>query len=188
MTEIKDSPELAPSDIRVLVVDNDPPLATAMVESLESVGYDISIAISGPEGLKMIQQNQYDVVITDLMMNDVDGMGILENATELLPYAEVIMVTGHATVPRAVEAMQLGAYNFLEKPITPKRLRAITARAVEAVALRRCNVELQQRLDEKFGFDGIIYSSEKMKSVIDRLKRIAPTDATVLITLSLIHI
>ena len=85
MTEIKDSPELAPSDIRVLVVDNDPPLATAMVESLESVGYDISIAISGPEGLKMIQQNQYDVVITDLMMNDVDGMGILENATELLP-------------------------------------------------------------------------------------------------------
>ncbi len=182
MTEIKDSQELAPGDIRVLVVDNDPPLATAMVESLESVGYDISIAISGPEGLKMIQQNQYDVVITDLMMNDVDGMGILENASELLPHAEVIMVTGHATVPLAVEAMQLGAYNFLEKPITPKRLRAITARAVEAVALRRCNVELQQRLDEKFGFDGIIYSSDKMKSVIDRLKRIAPTDATVLIT------
>ncbi len=182
MTETKDIPELAPGDIRVLVVDNDPPLATAMVESLESVGYDISMATSGPEGLKMIQQNQYDVVITDLMMNDVDGMGILENASELLPNAEVIMVTGHATVPRAVEAMQLGAYNFLEKPITPKRLRAITARAVEAVSLRRCNEELQQRLDEKFGFDGIVYASEKMKSVIDRLKRIAPTDATVLIT------
>ena len=62
-------------------------------------------------------KNQYDVVITDLMMNDVDGMGILENATELLPHAEVIMVTGHATVPKAVEAMQLGAFNFLEKPI-----------------------------------------------------------------------
>ena len=182
MTDKQDIPELAPGDIRVLVVDNDPPLATAMVESLESVGYDISMATSGPDGLKMIQQNQYDVVITDLMMNDVDGMGILENASQLLPHAEVIMVTGHATVPRAVEAMQLGAYNFLEKPITPKRLRAITARAVEAVALRRCNTELQQRLDEKFGFDGIIYASDKMKAVIERLKRIAPTDATVLIT------
>ena len=182
MTDTQDIPELAPGDIRVLVVDNDPPLATAMVESLESVGYDISMATSGPDGLKMIQQNQYDVVITDLMMNDVDGMGILENASQLLPHAEVIMVTGHATVPRAVEAMQLGAYNFLEKPITPKRLRAITARAVEAVALRRCNTELQQRLDEKFGFDGIIYASDKMKAVIERLKRIAPTDATVLIT------
>ncbi len=182
MTDTKDIPELAPGDIRVLVVDNDPPLATAMVESLESEGYDISMATSGPEGLKRIQQDQYDVIITDLMMNDVDGMGILENTVQLLPNAEVIMVTGHATVPRAVEAMQLGAYNFLEKPITPKRLRAITARAVESVALRRCNVELQQRLDEKFGFDGIIYASDKMKSVIDRLKRIAPTDATVLIT------
>ena len=166
MTDTKDIPELAPGDIRILVVDNDPPLATAMVESVESVGYDISMATSGPDGLKMIQQNQYDVVITDLMMNDVDGMGILENTAKLLPHAEVIMVTGHATVPRAVEAMQLGAYNFLEKPITPRRLRAITERAVEAVALRRCNVELQQRLDEKFGFDGIIYASEKMKSVI----------------------
>jgi two-component system response regulator HydG len=182
LTDTKDIPELAPGDIRVLVVDNDPPLATAMVESLESEGYDISMATSGPEGLKRIQQDQYDVIITDLMMNDVDGMGILENTVQLLPNAEVIMVTGHATVPRAVEAMQLGAYNFLEKPITPKRLRAITARAVESVALRRCNVELQQRLDEKFGFDGIIYASDKMKSVIDRLKRIAPTDATVLIT------
>ena len=182
MTESTDIPGLSAGEVRVLVVDNDPPLATAMVESLESVGYDISMATSGPEGLKMIQQNQYDIVITDLMMNDVDGMGILENTVQLLPNAEVIMVTGHATVPRAVEAMQLGAYNFLEKPITPKRLRAITARAVESVALRRCNEELQQRLDEKFGFDGIIYASDKMKSVIDRLKRIAPTDATVLIT------
>ena len=182
LTESTDIPGLSAGEVRVLVVDNDPPLATAMVESLESVGYDISMATSGPEGLKMIQQNQYDIVITDLMMNDVDGMGILENTVQLLPNAEVIMVTGHATVPRAVEAMQLGAYNFLEKPITPKRLRAITARAVESVALRRCNEELQQRLDEKFGFDGIIYASDKMKSVIDRLKRIAPTDATVLIT------
>ena len=182
LTESTDIPGLSAGEVRVLVVDNDPPLATAMVESLESVGYEISMATSGPEGLKMIQQNQYDIVITDLMMNDVDGMGILENTVQLLPNAEVIMVTGHATVPRAVEAMQLGAYNFLEKPITPKRLRAITARAVESVALRRCNEELQQRLDEKFGFDGIIYASDKMKSVIDRLKRIAPTDATVLIT------
>ena len=147
MTESTDIPGLSAGEVRVLVVDNDPPLATAMVESLESVGYDISMATSGPEGLKMIQQNQYDIVITDLMMNDVDGMGILENTVQLLPNAEVIMVTGHATVPRAVEAMQLGAYNFLEKPITPKRLRAITARAVESVALRRCNEELQQRLD-----------------------------------------
>ena len=174
--------DLTNSDVRVLVVDNDPPLAAAMTESLETEGYDISVATSGPDGLKMIQQNSYDVVITDLMMNDVDGMAILEQTRQLLPDAETIMVTGHATVPVAVEAMQLGAYNFLEKPITPKRLRAITLRAVKSVLLRRKNAELHQRLDEKFGFGGIIYSSERMQEVIDRLKRIAPTDATVLIT------
>ena len=174
--------ELTNSDFQILVVDNDPPLAAAMTESLETEDYAVSVATSGPDGLKMIQQNNYDVVITDLMMNDVDGMAILEQTKQLLPDAEIIMVTGHASVPLAVEAMQSGAYNFLEKPITPKRLRAITARAIQSVGLRRQNAELKQRLDEKFGFDGIIYCSDKMQAVIDRLKRIAPTDATVLIT------
>jgi two-component system response regulator HydG len=92
------------------------------------------------------------------------------------------MVTGHASISRAVEAMQQGAFYFLEKPITPSRLRAITARAAEATRLRRDNLELNQRLDERFGFEGIIYASDQMKQLIDRVKRIAPTDATVLIT------
>jgi two-component system response regulator HydG len=78
--------------------------------------------------------------------------------------------------------MQQGAFNFLEKPISSSRLRVVFERAVDAVRLRRQNRELVQRLDERFGFEGIIYTSEKMQSVIDRLKRIAPTDATVLIT------
>ena len=94
----------------------------------------------------------------------------------------MIVVTGHATVPKAVEAMQLGAYNFLEKPLNMQRLRAVTAKAADAVLLKLANVDLQKRLDEKFGFEGIIYSSDKMQAVIDRLKRIAPTDATVLVS------
>ncbi len=92
------------------------------------------------------------------------------------------MVTGHASVPKAVEAMQQGAFNFLEKPITPNRLRAVTERAADAVRLRRDNVELNKRLDERFGYEGIIFASESMKQVMDRVRRIAPTDATVLIT------
>jgi two-component system response regulator HydG len=78
--------------------------------------------------------------------------------------------------------MQLGAFNFLEKPITPNRLRAIAAKATEAVQLRQTNIDLRRRLDEKFGFEGIIFASPAMQQLIDRLKRIAPTDATVLIT------
>lgn len=166
----------------VLIVDNDVAHARAMLEALERVGYRCTLATSGPEGSKQIEQNNFDIVITDMVMNDVDGMQILAQAKQMLPECEVIMVTGHATVTKAVEAMQTGAFNFLEKPITPNRLRAITEKAAEAISLKQTNVELRQRLDERFGFEGIIYSSPAMANLIDRLRRIAPTDATVLIT------
>ncbi|MCU0981452.1 MAG: sigma-54 dependent transcriptional regulator [Pirellulaceae bacterium] len=171
----------AGSTIRTLIVDNDRAHALAVEEILERIGYKCDIATSGPEGLKRVQENVYDVVVTDLVMNDVDGMEILSRTKQLLPECEVVMVTGHASVPKAVEAMQQGAFNFLEKPISSNRLRAVFERAVDAVRLRRQNLELTQRLDERFGFEGIIYASDKMQVVIDRLKRIAPTDATVLI-------
>lgn len=168
--------------LRVLLVDNDPDHADAMTEALERVGYRCTVAKSGPEGAKRLDAEIFDIVVTDLMMDAVDGMEILRRAKEALPEAEVIMVTGHATVPKAVEAMQQGAFNFLEKPITPARLRAVAEKAADAVRLKRQNLELNQRLDERFGFEGIIYSSDRMKTVIERLKRIAPTDAGVLIT------
>ena len=138
-------------------------------------------ATSGPEGVQQIERETYDVIVTDLVMNDVDGMQLLARAKKTLPDAEVVMVTGHATVPKAVEAMQQGAFNFLEKPITPNRLAGggATSGAKRSGSGARI-VELHQRLDERFGFEGIIYASPKMQDVISRLKRIAPTDATVL--------
>jgi len=174
--------EPAAPPIRVLVVDNDEALARAMEESLAKVGYEVVVATSGPEGARRIETDTFDIVITDLVMNDVDGMEILARARQALPDAEVILVTGHATVPKAVEAMQQGAFNFLEKPISAARLRAICEKAADAVRLKRQNLELRERLDERFGFEGIIYASPQMQAVIDRLKRIAPTDATVLIS------
>lgn len=171
-----------PSLLKLLVVDNEAAHARAMTESLEKVGYKCEVATSGPEAAKLIERETYDIIITDMVMNDVDGMQILRLAGERLPDCEVVMVTGHATVPIAVEAMQKGAFNFLEKPITPNRLRAIAEKAAEAVFLKRQNTELLQRLDERYGFEGIIYVSKKMQDVVDRVRRIAATDATVLIT------
>lgn len=169
--------------LRVLIVDNDPAHAQAMSESLDRVGaYRCTVATSGPEGARRIAQDVFDIVITDLVMSDVDGMEILSRAKQALPGAEVVMVTGHASVPKAVEAMQLGAFNFLEKPITPVRLRTVAEKAADAVRLKQQNLELQERLDERFGYEGIIFVSDKMKNVIERVKRVAATDATVLIT------
>ena len=168
--------------VRILLVDNDKDHAKAMHESLERIGLDCTYATSGPEGAKLLDENIYEIVVTDLMMNDIDGMAILKKAKDNQPDCEVIMVTGHATVPRAVEAMRERAFNFLEKPITPKRLQAVVSKAVESVRLRLQNTHLQSRLDEKFGFENLIFASDSMKSVVDRLRRIAPTDAGVLIT------
>ncbi len=167
---------------RVLLVENDPDHGAAMAESLERIGFSCTLATTGPEGAKLIEDQTFDIVVTDLVMNEVDGMQILNEAKAKQPNCEVVMVTGHATIPKAVEAMQQGAFNFLEKPITPKRLQAVAGKAAESVRLRYQNLDLQSRLDERFGFENLIYSSESMKAVIERLKRIAPTDVGVLIT------
>ena len=166
-------PEYDPASFRLLVVDNEAAHARAMTESLEKVGYKCTVATSGPEAATLIQRDTFDIIITDMVMNDVDGMKLLKMAAERLPDCEVVMVTGHATVPIAVEAMQEGAFNFLEKPITPNRLRAIVEKAVGAVSLRRQNTELMSRLDERFGFEGIVYASKKMQQVIDRVPMLA---------------
>lgn len=177
--EQKQSP---PAGVRVLLVDNDKDHARAMHESLERIGLECAYATSGPEGSKLLDENTFEIVVTDLMMNDTDGMAILKKAKDIQPDCEVILVTGHATVPRAVEAMRERAFNFLEKPITPKRLQAVVSKAAESVQLRLQNTLLRTRLDERFGFENLIFASDSMKSVVDRLRRIAPTDVGVLIT------
>ncbi len=168
--------------LNVLLVDNDPDHAAAMAESLERIGFVCTLATTGPEGAKLVDEKNWDIIVTDLVMNEVDGMAILNQAREKQPNCEVILVTGHASVPKAVEAMQQGAFNFLEKPISPKRLQAAASKASDSVRLRNQNLNLQSRLDERFGFENLIYASDSMKGVITRLKRIAPTDVGVLIT------
>jgi two-component system response regulator HydG len=176
-----DEPAATPADIRVLIVDNDEAHAETVAESLRRVGYDCAVATSGAEGVRLIDRETFDVVITDLVMADVNGIEILKRARQSLPDCEVILVTGHGTIPSAVEAMQQGAFNYLQKPLDLKQLRVVVNRASESVRLRRQNIELNRRLDEKFGFEGVVGSSPQMNAVIDRLKRIAPTDASVLI-------
>jgi two-component system response regulator HydG len=168
--------------VRALLVDNDVDHAEAMAESLRRIGYDCSISNSGPDAQQLIAHNDYDIVVTDLVMNEVDGMQLLREAKSSLPECEVILVTGHASIPKAVEAMREGAFNFLEKPISPKTLQAVAHKAIESIRLKQQNRELQGRLDERFGFENLVFASKSMEAVVERLKRIAPTDAGVLIT------
>jgi two-component system response regulator HydG len=173
--------ELPVIPIRVLIVDNDEAHAATVTESLARVGYDCTSATSGAEGAEQIEAASFDIIITDLVMDEIGGLDILARAKELLPDAEVILVTGHGSVPSAVAAMQQGAFNYLLKPLDLGQLRTVTAKAAASLELRHKNIELNRRLDEKFGFEGVVGSSQQMHDVIDRLKRIAPTQASVLI-------
>ena len=167
--------------LEVLIVDNDEAHAQVVAESLDRVGFLCQVAGSGPLGAQMIDEHHFDVIITDLVMNNVDGLDILARAKAALPNSEVILMTGHGSIPSAVAAMQQGAFNYLLKPLKLDQLRVIAQRAGESVRLRSTNVELKRRLDEKYGFEGVIGDSSKMRGVIERLKRIAPTNASVLI-------
>jgi two-component system response regulator HydG len=167
--------------IRLLVVDNDIVHARTMGEALGRLGLDVTVVGSGGEGARRIGQETFDVVVTDLMMNDIGGLEILARAKQASPETEVIVVTGHGTIPSAVLAMQQGAFTYLQKPLDLGHLRAAVEKASEGIRLKRQNLELNRRLDEKFGFEGVVGSSPQLLALIERMKRIAPTDVTVLI-------
>ncbi len=181
-TANSDTAIIKAADIRVLIVDNDAAHAHTVAESLKRVGFDCSVATSGNQGAKMIEDDSFDIVITDLKMADIDGLELLKRTKQSSPQAEVILVTGHGTVASAVFAMKEGAFNYLQKPLDLGQLRVVTEKAAEATRLRWVNAELSRRLDEKYGFEGVVGSSSQMNAVIERLKRIAPTDASVLIS------
>jgi two-component system response regulator HydG len=167
--------------IRVLIVDDDEGHAQAVAASLEPIGCDSTIATSGSRGVQLIESEMFDVVVTDMRMEDVDGLAILTKAKEELPEAEVIVVTGHGSINSAVTAMQHGAFTYLPKPLDIHELRSAVQKASQRVRLIRKNAELSRRLDEKFGFEGVVGNSPQMRRVIEILKNVAPTDSTVLI-------
>jgi two-component system response regulator HydG len=167
--------------IRVLIIDDEKLHAEAVAESLQRVGYECVVATSGAAGSKRMKEEDFDVVLTDLRMEDMDGLAILRQAKEDTPEAEVVVITGHGDVKTAVEAIKQGAANYLTKPVDMAELRAIVDRAAERRKLARANRDLQRQLDEKFGFEGVVGNSPKMHRVIDVLRNIAPTSAAVLI-------
>ncbi len=164
-----------------LIIDNDRAHAETVAESLQRVGFHCRVATSGGDGARIIEEKDFDLIITDLVMHDLDGLEILARAKNAQPDTEVILLTGHGTVQSAVEAMRKGAFNYLLKPLDIHQLRASAEKAVESTRLRRANLELKRRLDERFGFEGVVGDSPQMRDVIERLRRIAPTGATVLI-------
>lgn len=173
---------LADHPIRVLVVDDDEAHAEAVAESLERVGYECVVAAGGREAMRLIEEQVFDIVLTDLMMGEIGGLEVLAKAKRELPDVEVVILTGHGTIKTAVTAMQAGAATYLTKPLDIDELRMVVDKASQSQRLLRSNIELRKQLNERFGFEGVIGNSPLMHNVVQRLRQIAPTTATVLIT------
>jgi two-component system response regulator HydG len=166
---------------RLLIIDDDPLHAQTLAESLERAGYDCVLATSGAAGASLIETQDFDVILTDLRMPDMDGLAILRKARQEQPDAQVVVLTGYGDFRTGVQAIEAGAFTYLPKPATLHELRVLVGRAAESARQARIIRELQRQLDEKFGFEGVIGNSPRMHEVLAKLKAIAPTSATVLI-------
>ena len=168
---------------QVLVVDDEADHADVMAEALRRQGHVCTIVNDLAAATDELNHGQFDLVVTDLVMEgEKDGLSVLEAARRTQPGAETILVTAHGDVPTAKDAIRGGAYDFIEKPLDLDIFRTLCSHAIQAVHLRSHNTELRQRLDEQYGFEGIIGSSQPMRDLITRMRQIAPSNIPVLIS------
>ena len=167
---------------QVLVVDDEREHAQVMCEALTRQGHKCDVTYSLPEALGRLEREPYDVIVTDLVMEDRrDGLEVLKRARQLDPPTPVILVTAHGDIPTAVQAMNEGAYSFIEKPLDLEHFRAQVNRAAERSALLKQNQVLQQQVLDHAGFEGIVGGSPPMQKVIQTARQVAGSDIPVLI-------
>ena len=166
---------------RILVVDDEMIVCESCKRILEEEGYEVETALSGKEAFEKMKGNPFDVVITDLKMPGIDGMEVLRTFRKEYPEAIIIMITGFSTVETAVEAMKLGAFDYIPKPFTPDEVSIVVKKAIEKKSLLLENIYLRQELEQKYGFHNIIGKSKKMQEVYRAIVKVAPTDRTVII-------
>jgi two-component system NtrC family response regulator len=165
----------------VLVVDDDESLRRVTQVQLEEEGYTVATAAGGEDALAILRQQPQDLVITDLSMPGISGVELLRRIRAEYPDTAVVLVTAFGTVETAVEAIKLGAYDYITKPVDPDSLRIVIARALEHLALREEVQTLRRALDQKDGFENIIGHSKALFYVLDMATRAAQSDVTVLI-------
>jgi DNA-binding NtrC family response regulator len=167
---------------RILVVDDEMIVCESCQRILEEEGYEVEIALSGKEAYEKMKAHPFDIVITDLKMPGIGGMEILRTFRKDYPDSIIIMITGFSTVETAVEAMKLGAFDYIPKPFTPDEVSIVVKKAIEKKSLMLENIYLRQELQEKYGFHNIVGKSKKMQEIYRIIAKVAMTDSTVLIT------
>jgi len=166
---------------RVLVVDDERAMVLALKGLLSKEGYQVETAYNGEEAIRRIEAGSFHVIVTDMSMTGLSGMDVLERARSLDPDVAVIMITAYGSEKLAVQAMKLGASDYVPKPFDNDELRIVVRKAMESSLLKRDHRRLLQQVQGAYGFEQMIGTSTAMRRVFEMIDKVADTDVTVLI-------
>ncbi|HEX9916761.1 MAG TPA: sigma-54 dependent transcriptional regulator [candidate division Zixibacteria bacterium] len=165
----------------ILVVDDKDTIRQMLSKTLQSEGYEVDVAEDGSIALEKAKDKQYDLVLTDLKLPDKDGLEVLAALKDLDPEVAVVVMTAYGTIESAVQAMKMGAFDFLTKPFDTDHLNMLIKRALETRRILAENILLREELAQSLGFTEIVGKCEKMKEVSRLISKVAPSDTTVLV-------
>jgi len=166
---------------KILLVEDDINTLNGLAEILSEEGFEVTKARNARNGLNEFRKDQFDVVLVDYLLPDIDGLQLAETLLQEQPETKIIMMTAFGTVKNAVQAMKLGIYDYLTKPIDLDELLIILRRAIQEKRLIDENIDLKSKLSETYRFENIIGVSGKMQEVFRKIRKVASSDATVLI-------
>jgi DNA-binding NtrC family response regulator len=164
----------------ILIVDDEKHTREGLLQALED-SFDVYLASSADEAFNLLEADKFDVVLTDLKMAGKSGLKVIDKAISLPVKPVTIMMTAYGNVETAVEAMKRGAFDFLTKPLNLEKLEIIIKRALRSRDLEDENIALHRRLDRKYSFEGLIGNSKVLQDVIEKVKLVAPSKATILL-------
>ena len=166
---------------RILLVDDEPSILSVLGTLLKAEGYDVVPVLGGEKARDLITSEEFDLMISDIRMSPVNGMELLGLAHDERPTMSVIMLTAYGSIETAIEALQLGAFDYITKPFKVDELLITVQRALEYNKAITENADLKAQLGTRYQFENIVAESPAMKNVCEMIKRVAPTDTTVLI-------
>ncbi|MEO8483401.1 MAG: sigma-54 dependent transcriptional regulator [Acidobacteriota bacterium] len=166
---------------RILIVDDDAAIRQMLVRALAPAGYELDQANDGAEAVRCLESRQYDVVITDLRMSGSDGLDVLRKALASDPAPAVILMSGHGTIDVAVDAIKLGAFDFVQKPFAIEQIRLRLERALEFRRLKYQVAYLNRTQPDIHSFDRIIGSTGSLKPLLAMVRKVARSNSTVLV-------
>jgi DNA-binding NtrC family response regulator len=165
----------------LLIIDDEPSIGQGCAMICRDLGHNPTWCGTGTDGRKRLQEGEYDLVLLDIRLPDYDGIELLNEIHQDFPELHVIMMTGYSTVQQTVKAMKKGAFDYLEKPFSTEELSQAVTKALKNVQLRHDNLHLRQQLFQRFEFNNIVGDSPAILPVFEAIKKVAPTDTTVLI-------